>query len=490
MAKGVYPERSLRTHFGQDQFLLLANPFLIGQVWYSRIMADDSTQQPVSSQTPSAVDTSDLANSAADQQPAWPDTPKMAKEEQESETTVTTSPQAQPQTTEVAKESQTVIQQAPSAVTTEPSPEASPSAIPEEKIASEVEQPEPTISTDLSAEASAKEELPKEATPSATPEPTKPPEAETTPIAVPVSSSPVTPPITPIFPPTPEPAAPPSSETSSSSDLSDVSTLSDLPSSPQADTNVQSLSDQTPQVQPEAPASASSNTSVQTPSQVAEIKPEPPQAPQETSLAKEEDSKPSQKSFGDLLQGNEKPESPPLTSSNPPINSSISQTSTSPLPTEASAKEGQSPAPSPQKPVSFGDLIKDIEITPPSIPETQRPVEQKQPTSLPPYAVPTTSPLSQSQVITEEEVQRQIHESLTAEQKSRRSLANKSRRDRKEKNLVKIIDYLKQNQVATNNEVRDLLQVSQSSATNYLAELTKRGMVKREGIRASAKYHL
>lgn len=95
-------------------------------------------------------------------------------------------------------------------------------------------------------------------------------------------------------------------------------------------------------------------------------------------------------------------------------------------------------------------------------------------------------------VVNPEEVQKQVEEKLQerlkTEQDERRKLANEARAKKKTDNLNKILEFVREKKVATNDDVRDLLHISQSTATNYLAELANRGMLKREGERGGTKY--
>ena len=62
--------------------------------------------------------------------------------------------------------------------------------------------------------------------------------------------------------------------------------------------------------------------------------------------------------------------------------------------------------------------------------------------------------------------------------------------DKKQKNLDKIMLFIKETGTITNIDVQRLCRVSQSTATNYLTELEKKGMLKQKGIRGGAKYTL
>lgn len=288
---------------------------------------------------------------------------------------------------------------------------------------------------------------------------------------------------------------------------------SDIPETPKPDLSaevpqsgtkvdiiVQSPVIQAPQDHQEAPKDASSIDVAKQVDSSASFKLEPPEQPQEAPLAnlraevstKEgaDTQNSSPKSFGDLLSETNPPPTPPISSSLPPVSS---------------------PAPS----VSFGDLIKDIEITPPVIPEAERPVEQQQPipssqpppqtSSQPSPVSPQSSQLEQLPQITSQpqasaaveisiddknEVERQIRERLKLEQIQRRQLAQQVKTQRIAKNLEKILALAKTKEYITNLDVRDFLHISQSAATNYLSQLVKEGRLKREGKSKYIRYHL
>ncbi len=53
--------------------------------------------------------------------------------------------------------------------------------------------------------------------------------------------------------------------------------------------------------------------------------------------------------------------------------------------------------------------------------------------------------------------------------------------------LNQIVEFARKKQI-NNQDVRDLLQVSQSTASNYLSELVKRGKLKVEGRARATSY--
>jgi len=68
-----------------------------------------------------------------------------------------------------------------------------------------------------------------------------------------------------------------------------------------------------------------------------------------------------------------------------------------------------------------------------------------------------------------------------------RNKANKERQDRKQEHLSEV-EKLAKSKSINNDDVRELLHVSQSTATNYLEELTKQGKLKKSGKAKATTY--
>lgn len=79
------------------------------------------------------------------------------------------------------------------------------------------------------------------------------------------------------------------------------------------------------------------------------------------------------------------------------------------------------------------------------------------------------------EVNVEEEVKKQLDEKVSELLQK----ANEKRKQRREENLNKVIELARRKQI-NNQGVRDLLQVSQSTASNYLSKLVKSGRLKVE----------
>lgn len=81
----------------------------------------------------------------------------------------------------------------------------------------------------------------------------------------------------------------------------------------------------------------------------------------------------------------------------------------------------------------------------------------------------------------DEEIQKQVDEKLKVELDVRRQKANQARQTKREEHLMKIEKLIKEKKQINNQDVCDLLHVSQSTATNYLTDLVKRGTIKLNG---------
>mgnify|MGYP001608619249 FL=1 len=96
--------------------------------------------------------------------------------------------------------------------------------------------------------------------------------------------------------------------------------------------------------------------------------------------------------------------------------------------------------------------------------------------------------IKEVQVVNQEEVQKQVSERLKTEQDERRKLANEARTQKKKDNLDKILVFVREKKIVTNDDIRDFLRISQSTASNYLTELANSGKLKRQGEHGGTKY--
>ena len=151
----------------------------------------------------------------------------------------------------------------------------------------------------------------------------------------------------------------------------------------------------------------------------------------------------------------------------------------SPLPAEVpmdiGTKEGQSPI-SPEPPQQLQPIIIEKEVI------REVPVEKIVEKEV------IKEVIKEVQVVNQEEVQKQVSERLKTEQDERRKLANIARTQKKQDNLNKILEFVKEKKIVTNDDIRDFLRISQSTASNYLTELANNGKLKREGEHGGTKY--
>ena len=69
-----------------------------------------------------------------------------------------------------------------------------------------------------------------------------------------------------------------------------------------------------------------------------------------------------------------------------------------------------------------------------------------------------------------------------------RELAAKAAK--KEKKLTKLLDFIRKQGSATNNEIQKHLGISDATATRYAQELVRRGLLKKTGATRAVKYQL
>ncbi|MBI4089122.1 MAG: hypothetical protein HY424_00240 [Candidatus Levybacteria bacterium] len=95
--------------------------------------------------------------------------------------------------------------------------------------------------------------------------------------------------------------------------------------------------------------------------------------------------------------------------------------------------------------------------------------------------------IKEVKVVDETELGKQLDEKFKAKLLENKKKANEARSQKKKDHLDRIVELAKKKEI-NNQDVRDLLQVSQSTATNYLTELTKSGRLKSEK-KAKAKVY-
>lgn len=132
----------------------------------------------------------------------------------------------------------------------------------------------------------------------------------------------------------------------------------------------------------------------------------------------------------------------------------------------------------PPQPEAPPDLSgeKPTEESSPSVPETpiappQVPIAPQTP------VVPAVTP----PVVDEEVVKQQAVAMFDARQKENSAKGNQAKKAKRDEALQKIFMVAQEKKRITNEQVRDILHISQSTASTYLTELVTRGMLKVEG---------
>ncbi|EKE06095.1 MAG: peptidase M23 [uncultured bacterium] len=142
-------------------------------------------------------------------------------------------------------------------------------------------------------------------------------------------------------------------------------------------------------------------------------------------------------------------------------------------PKEETKQEGQKSEETQQQPTE--------EVPPPIKLEPEKPVEQKE--------EPQQPETPQNPQAGDEEIQRQVEEKLKTELDLRRQKANEARQTKREENLMRIEKLIEEKKQINNDDVRELLHISQSTATEYLKTLVNRDTIKTEGKGKATVYH-
>ena len=96
-----------------------------------------------------------------------------------------------------------------------------------------------------------------------------------------------------------------------------------------------------------------------------------------------------------------------------------------------------------------------------------------------PQPSPPTQPPEPT--INEADLAQKAEELLKEQQAKFRVLGNQAKTEQHDQNLQKIMSFAQEKKIITNEQVRDFLHVSQSTATNYLTELVSKGLLRTEG---------
>lgn len=152
---------------------------------------------------------------------------------------------------------------------------------------------------------------------------------------------------------------------------------------------------------------------------------------------------------------------------------------------EPTQQQPEQPAPTEEPPVPSEPVLSEVEVVE-GKPEEEKPAEEKsqpeqteQPEEIPVTPSETQTPQPpespQPQVNIEEEVKKKLDEKVLELLKR----ANEVRKQRREDNLNKILDLARKKEI-NNQNIRDLLHVSKSTAAQYLSTLVKNSKLKME----------
>lgn len=86
--------------------------------------------------------------------------------------------------------------------------------------------------------------------------------------------------------------------------------------------------------------------------------------------------------------------------------------------------------------------------------------------------------------------QRASADEPSAAEQSKTAHINKAREERREENKEKIIAYLREHGTAKNDDLEEMLGVSDATVTNYMDELEREGMVVQKGETSQTYYEL
>jgi hypothetical protein len=170
---------------------------------------------------------------------------------------------------------------------------------------------------------------------------------------------------------------------------------------------------------------------------------------------------------------------------------------------EENPKPEENPTPEPPKAAATFD----VEETPTETPKEEPKPEEKAPEetkpeelkpseekkseeskpSEPEIKIVEKEVIKEVKVVDEAELVRQLDEKLKSKLMENKKKADEARTQKRKDNLAQVVELAKKKEI-NNQDVRDLLQVSQSTATNYLTELVKSGRLKSEK-KAKAKVY-
>lgn len=319
------------------------------------------------------------------------------------------------------------------------------------------------------------------------------------------------------------------------------------------DTDAKSPDNQVSQVQSGSSDNTSSINAIQDASSSASFRPEPPESPKEAPLANNSSQENGQKSFGDLISQDNQSQAPSIEFPKSTTFGDLlkdASNAISDIITDKKEEDKPKDLDKKTKPFSFGDLLKEkAEEDKTNIPDdlfeikdtlqeiiipqqTQPPPQQNQtsqsspqnpqPQQIPPPASQSSnSPepkviekivekpvekivevikevpvekivekIVERPIVDEEEVKRLYEQRIKERENEIRERGREVKVQKRDKRIEKIILYAQQKQSFDNQDIRDLLHISQSAVSVYLGELVNSGKLIKEGKSKYTKYHL
>ena len=159
-----------------------------------------------------------------------------------------------------------------------------------------------------------------------------------------------------------------------------------------------------------------------------------------------------------------------------------------PQPQETVAPEETQTTPQPQQNIPTQQTSSPPQ--PPTNPPAQTQTPQ-QPVSPPEPKVveKIVEKIVEKPIVDEEEVRRLYEQRIQERQKEIRERGRQVKAQKRDNRIDKIISFAQAKQSFDNQDIRDLLHISQSAATVYLSELVNKGQLIREGKSKYIKYH-
>jgi murein DD-endopeptidase MepM/ murein hydrolase activator NlpD len=151
-------------------------------------------------------------------------------------------------------------------------------------------------------------------------------------------------------------------------------------------------------------------------------------------------------------------------------------------------------------PVTNQDVVQPVQPPPPATPVVTPPASnpdvipivqpdqpiQPEPIVISPIETPSNKPTGDVPIVplnpvSPQDPQVNIQQAVTDQIKTNSAKGNEAKKAKRNSHLQQIMEFAQKKQKIKNEDIRDLLHISQSTATEYLTDLVSRGMLKVEG---------